>query len=542
MIKLYMDDWKWLRSLTHGFHGRLWAFFLLEMVAVVASLAFVYWSKHAIDIALSSVDGNLNLTLLWVVLSIVVGLCCSTLSAWINQKTQLSLMVRLQQLLFAGQIRSVWKVFKQWHTGDLLVRINADSQEVVQMAGTGIWTFMLTLIKLIASLTFLWFMDPMLAWMILAITPLFLFSKIYFKKTRVLNKLVKQAESKLNNIMQESLRARVLVRALGMANLQEERFAATQHEGLDLKYKMLRFNLFTQGIMKVALNSGYLVAFIWGVYKLHSQQISFGTMTAFLQLVGRIQSPILAAIAFFPTFVRFKTSLERVREIDAVEQEPHVDQVFMEKPKGLRFEEVSFKYDDHIVLNNLNVEINSHEPTAILGVSGRGKTTFIRLLLALIKPDKGQIAILDKEGIAHPLSAAHTINFSYVPQGNSLFSGTIRDNLIMGKLDAQEAEIDRVLDIACAEFVYGLPQGLNTYIGESGYGLSEGQAQRVAIARALLQKGDILLLDEATSALDEATTDRLMAGLLKESFGKIVVLVTHDVKVSAKCAKSIVIH
>ncbi|WP_293926748.1 ABC transporter ATP-binding protein [Sphingobacterium sp. UBA6320] len=525
---------RWAWSISQGYRSKLLLYFVLELLAIALSLLFVYLSKKAVDMAISPTDIPLRWTLIGIVATVGVGLGIRAYTGWLNERIKMMLTFELQRNMLDAQMLSVWRLIKNWHTGDIQVRIQTDCEEVANMIAKTLLSFILTAIQLLASMVFLWYMDPMLALMILALSPLFLFSKIYFQKMRKLSQEVKGEESNFSNILQENLRFRLLIRAMGIFPKRRKKLTDSQRDLFGLKMKQLNFSTYTQSVMKVSINAGYLLTFIWGIYRLQSGQISFGTMTAFLQLVARIQTPILALITFIPGFVRFRVAADRLLELKSGEIESQMDQQRLRGIAALEIQNLSFRYEDKWVLDHLNLSLRAGEPVAVVGPSGKGKTTLIRLLLALIKAEKGQILLTDRAG-TRPLSAAHRINFAYIPQGNSLFSGTIRENLMLHVQKAEHIDIQKALWVACAEFVMELPEGIDTVVGESGMGLSEGQAQRIAIARALMHDGDIWLFDEVTSALDRKTADTLIHRLLDYGENKLCLFVTHDLTLANIC-------
>lgn len=534
----YQLKWAWL--LTKNSRGELLLYFILELAAIAFSLLFVFWSKKAVDFAVSSSTSDLQKALILSVCSVLIALFMRSYSGWLNERTRMKMMISLQNSLVKSQMLSTWKVGKHWHTGDVQVRINNDCQEIVQMVGFSSISFVLTTIRLLASFGFLWLMDPMLAILIVAISPLFLFSKIYFKKLRTLNKDLKTAESNFGNVVQENLRFRMSIRALGVQYARWQKVENSQNDIFRLKLGLLNFSTVSQGIMKLTINAGFLLTFSWGVYRLHANEISFGTMTAFLQLVGRIQAPILLMMGFVPLFIRFRTAVDRVQELENVEVEADIEQEYITEPQDIEINQLSFRYDDKLVIKDLSAKFIKGQPVAVIGSSGKGKTTLIRLLLALVKPDKGEIYInTPTEHLV--LSNKYRINIAYVPQGDKLFSGSIKENLRLGEHEVSESKLREVLYLACAEFVYDLPDGLDTIVGESGYGLSEGQAQRIAVARALMRECNIWLFDEVTSALDPDTGEKLIQRLLEAGKNKILVFVTHDMKLAGKCRQTIYI-
>ena len=529
---------RWAWSISKGYRSRLSLYFVLELICIVLSLLFVYLSKKAVDTATAPGQLPLKWLLIGIITTIALNVGIKGYSGRLMERIKLMLTLELQRNMLDAQMLSVWKLIKNWHTGDIQIRIQTDCEEVANTIANTLLSFVLTAIQLLASVGFLWYMDPMLALMILAISPLFVFSKLYFRKMRKLSQEVKAEDSNFANVLQENLRFRLLIRAMSAFPKRRAKLTESQQQLFALKMRQINFSTYTQGAMKVAMNAGYLVAFIWGIYRLQSGLISFGTMTAFLQLVARIQSPILTLIAYIPGFVRFRVSADRLLELQAGEMEPQVPQQRLQHTQELRINNLSFRYEDKWVLQNLNLSLKVGEPTAIIGPSGKGKTTLIRLLLALLKPEKGQITLRDRDG-ERPLSASHRINFAYIPQGNSLFSGTIRENILLHTNENRALEIEEALRIAGAEFVWDLPHGIDTYIGESGIGLSEGQAQRIAIARGLMHDGDIWLFDEVTSALDRTTADALIQRLFDYGKPKLCLFVTHDLHLAERCQQRI---
>lgn len=541
MTYSYRQHTHWVWAFTQRYRGRLSIFFALELLGIAFSLLFVFWSKIAVDRATSDFESELVPILFLIVAAVLGGVIVRSISSWIDENTRLRMGIQLQNLVTKEQMRSSWNSLKKRQTGDLMVRLQDDNREIVQMVGSSGLSFIITLLKLLASFLFLWIMDPILAAMIFLITPLFLFSKLYFRKMRVLNQKAKYADSAVGNIIQENLRFRMVIQALGILTFRDKKLQIEQQQLLELKMRQINFSLLSNTIVRLTMNAGYLIAFVWGVYRLHHQEISFGTMTAFLQLVGRIQTPILSAAAFVPTFVRFRVSLDRILELFEGSKEPEPTPIELPALQRIIFNNVSFKYEEANVIDNLSLEIFVGKPVAILGSSGRGKTTLMRLLLALCSPDSGKIFLQTGLNISHVLDGAHRTNFAYVPQGNSLFTGTIKEN-ISGDLPVSSIQINDALKLACANFVHDLPEGIHTFIGESGYGLSEGQAQRIAIARAIIRDVPVWLFDEPTSALDDETSSQLIAQLLYEGKNKILIFVTHDMKLAECCDTTVYLH
>lgn len=526
--------WAW--QVTAGFRWKLLLSMLLETMSTALLLCFIYLSKVAIDVALHVETGNLNKILIAIVLAVSISVLTGLGASWISEYVKNGMAIRLQNRLACSLLMLSWEKTSRWHTGDLLVRLNSDCAEVVHTLVYTIPSFIVTGIKLTASFALLWVMDPILAQLILAITPLFLFSKIYYKKMRRITQDVKKSESNVGNVMQENLKNRSLIQALLFTDVRNNKLSDTQNRFFRMKIKQLKFSTLSQAILKVAFNGGYLLAFLWGIYRLHAGQISYGTMAAFLQLVGRVQMPVLSMVAIFPAIIRFRTSIERLLEMNKGEREIYDKPVRLDRPLSLELRQLSYRYDEMEVIKQLNVVFRPGVPTAVTGASGKGKTTLIRLILALIRPDSGSL-ILTQNGVSHEVSVATRNNIAYMPQGNTLFCGTIRENLLLADANASDERLEEVLKTSRAEFVYTLPDGIDTLIGESGHGLSEGQAQRIAIARALLRGGSIWLFDEPTSAIDKDTVKKLVHNLLSAGKEKIIIFVTHDHYLMESCAQ-----
>lgn len=530
---------RWVLQVTAGYHWLITFSIFSGIFGVGMSLFNVWLSKWIIDIVTGAREGNVWIAAGLVVFFFFFGMAVKLISPWIFGKIKMRIGIRMQNSLSDALMMCSWKSGQKWHTGDLLTRINSDASEVLSM-GMGILpNLIVTTAQLIGSFIFLWALEPRLAWFILAATPLVLLSKIYFRKVRELSKAQKEMSSEMGSVMEENLSQRVLVRSLGATDYRKQKLHQTQEKLFNLGMEQIKFSTYSQGVMGFVFGGGYLCAFLWGIYQLHIHQITFGTMTAFLQLVGQVQGPFLGLIAIPPALVRGWTSVERLMALFE-DVEPDENPVYLDAPLTLTFDQVSFAYEkDQPILQQFSAEFAPGTATAVAGPTGTGKTTMIRLMLALLSPDEGRMTLTTDKGESYPVCQDTRINFMYVPQGNTLLSGTIRENLLLGNPSAGTAELERVLRIACADYVFDLPQGIDTRIGEHGYGLSEGQAQRLAIARALLRPGNVWLLDEASSALDTETTSRLMDNLLKEGAKKTLIFITHDPRLMERCSRVI---
>ncbi|MEE1338605.1 MAG: ABC transporter ATP-binding protein, partial [Muribaculaceae bacterium] len=331
-----------------------------------------------------------------------------------------------------------------------------------------------------------------------------------------------------------------LISSLERTNEASENLDSLQ-DGLYNQIKQrTNFSIFSRSMVQLGFASGYTTAFLWGAMGLINGSISFGTVTAFLQLVNQVQRPIVELGNYIPSFIQGYIAIERLDELTSLEIEEQGTPIKLEGKPGVRIENVSFSYteNEQNIIQNFSHDFTPGSLTAIIGETGVGKSTLMRLLLALLLPDNGKVIFYnnEREVSASPLTRC---NIVYVPQGNTLLSGSIRDNLLLGKPDATEDELRQALHIAVADFVYDLPLGLDTQCGELGAGFSEGQAQRIAIARGLLRPGGIMLLDEPTSSLDKDTEQLLLSRLAEQANNKTVILVTHKEATVQFCTSSI---
>lgn len=527
---------KWCFNLTVGYRKVLFIYYLAELFVIACSLLFIIFSKKSIDYAVANDKNGLESALYWSIGAIIFSVIFKFISIKSNEICKMRMTCDIQNEVAKAQLYSEWEDFRRWNTGDLLVRVQKDSLEVVQMIVQTFPNFTLTIIRLLTSFGLLWIFDSRLALVVFFITPLFIFSKLYYRKFRKLNIELKKTEGELSHVVTENLKYRMLIQTLGIENFRVKKLLDTQNLILSLKHKILTFSLLSQTSVKIVINIGFLVTFIWSVLGLYAGTISFGMMSAFLQLVGRVQNPLIGLLGFFPAFVSFGVSLERISEVLLTKKKyaPSTSQYKIESIQKIELSNVSFKYEEIDIIKNLNLILNQGESTAIIGASGKGKTTLIRLLLSIIRPQEGEINLFFNNKI-ELLDSRFKTNFGYVPQGDILFSGTIRENLIVRDSFISEKKINEALRNACAEFVFDLPDGIDTVIGESGYGLSEGQAQRLAIARAILSDTPIWLFDEITSSLDSVTALKLIQRLKELGKDKIFVFVTHDMHLASLC-------
>ncbi|MBP5482898.1 MAG: ABC transporter ATP-binding protein, partial [Bacteroidales bacterium] len=405
---------------------------------------------------------------------------------------------------------------------DTVNRLEEDIRVISDLICERLPGLAITLVQLLAASAYLMMLAPNLLWVLLILMAAAVFgSKMFFKQIREIMARIRARESEMQQLMQESLQHRVLVLTLTNVERVLEKFGWLQADVEDNTRKRLNYNAVARGLMFFGFQAGHAAAFIWGVYGILHGTVTFGTMTAFLQLVGQVQRPIAEFGRQVPALITSLTSVERIMELLELEGEPLEDPVMLKGAPEVLVSNVTYSYPGvtEPVLKDFSCTFPGGSMSAIAGPTGIGKSTLIRLILGLLKPSDGAITI---GGV--PAGSSLRGNFMYIPQGNSLLSGTIRSNLQLAAPKATEEQMRSALETAMAQFVFDLPEGLDTPCGEVGSGLSEGQAQRIAIARALLRPGGILILDESTSALDPNTEKKLLQNLHSSYYGKKTIL------------------
>lgn len=508
------------------------------IAGVVLSLLFVNTMQRSIDIASGAEEGSLYL---WVSAMAVImfaefGVNISRI--WIKNILGIKAQNEMQRQMLDRLLRAEWKGRDRHHSGDITNRLENDVSTVVTFLTETLPNMLSTLLMFLGAFTYLCLMDYMLALITVGMLPIFLLlSRIYISKMRKYTRRIRNFDSKVQSILQETVQNRMLIKTLECGDMVINRLDNRQ---INLRHhvkRRTRFSVLSNVTLHGGFAIGFLIAFLWSTYRLSQHAITFGAMTAFLQLVNRIQTPAKDLTRLAPAFVAVLTAAERLIELEEMPQEENGENISLPSPCGIKLCNVSFGYDDgdENIIDNLSFDFPPGSCTAVLGETGAGKTTLIRLLLGLLKPKYGTITIYNDEQ-NHNMSALMRCNMVYVPQGNTLMSGTIRDNLLMADPNATDHDMMEALHTACADFVAELPEGLYTTIDEKGGGLSEGQSQRITIARALLRKRSIMLFDEATSALDPETEKMLLTNILKNK-EQTIIFITHRMAVLEYCDK-----
>ncbi len=499
---------------------------LLGTVRIAVSLAFVWTSKHLVDIATKVSDAPLSSGIWMFAGVLVLQLCVVLFVNWWDAYSEVKSRNRLRMDTFAKVMSSRWDGRERFLSGDTVNRLEEDVRVVADLLIARLPGVVVTLLQLAAASAYLMTLAPNLLWVLLILMFSAVFgSKMFFRQIRSLMARIRARESELQQHMQESLQHRVLVLTLTNLDRVLEKFGWLQADIESNTRKRLNYNAVARGLMFLGFQAGHAAAFLWGAVGIMHGTVTYGMMTAFLQLVGQVQRPIAEFGRQVPAFIQAIASVERIMDLEELEQEPSSESVILEGAPAVEIAGVSYSYPGSPVkvLDNYSAVFPGGSFSVVAGPTGAGKSTLIRLILGLLTPSEGSILIGGQ-----PAGASLRGNFMYIPQGNSLLSGTIRSNLQLASPDATEDDMRVVLETAMAGFVFDLPQGLDTSCGEVGSGLSEGQCQRIAIARSLLRPGGILILDESTSALDAATEEALLQNLYSNYHQKkTIIFVSH---------------
>ena len=530
-LRPYRELIHWLWENWKGFRLQTFIFTTIGFLYVLVGLASVWASKWAIDVATDhSLPQSLRLPVIAVITLTLLRIVLNLSEHWLASILEVKANNHMTRRLFERVVAARWMEAKQFHSGDLRSRLGRDLRTVSAFLTDRIPALFNAVMQFLGAFAFLFYMNQTMAIILILVLPVTLvFYKFYMQKMRRRTHRVRETENRIASYIQESLQHLVVIKTLPRIGMPVQKLISYQRDLQEEVIRNTQISTLTASIKSLGLATGYLIIFIWGIVSLHHQEISYGTLIAFVQLVGQIQNPILKMSGFVSQFVAVFTATERLMALEDIPAEQSTRENRLTGQCGITLRNVTFTYaaDERRVLEHFDCTLAPGSVTAVVGETGTGKTTFLRLLLALITPTEGQVALTDENGREYPCRADTRCNFAYVPQGNTLLSGTVRENLLYAKEGATDAEMERALRAAAADFVLALPEGLGTVCGERGEGLSEGQAQRIAIARALLKDSPILILDEATSALD-ANTEKIVLNNITEQYqGRTIIFVTH---------------
>lgn len=535
---------KWIYKYT----GRqLWWVVFLSLITGAISLGFIWLalvSSEILDIATGAKTGSFWFAVFKIVFIIALQGGLNILYCNILIRAMGKIDIKIKQGLFNCLLNKKWTKINEYHSGELLNRFTSDVDIIINGIISIVPSGIALGTRLIAGLAVLFSIEPKLT-VIVVIFGIFIAiaSKIYSKHFKYLHKALQSANGVVRSFIQECIENVVVIKSFANNKIVSATLKDKQLQALKLMYKKQTVSNIADTGVYILFTGGYYAALIWGAFKISAGSITFGMLTAFLQIIEQIKSPMRNMSGLVPAFYSMIASAERLIELENLEDEPNSNQIFStdnlyEDLISINFENITFSYKDDTVLENASTVINKGEIVAIAGPSGIGKSTMMKLILALIEPQKGNMYLKLKDKSV-PIDASCRGLYSYVPQGNMILSGTIRENIAFCKPDAEDKEIIKSAKLAMIwDFIETLPEGLNTIIGERGLGLSEGQIQRLAIARAFLCNAPILLLDEATSALDEKTEKGLIENI-KGLKNKTCIFISHKHKTIEMCDRII---
>ena len=529
----------WLLKYTKPYIPALSLTMLFSIAASLISIGTAVVSQQLIDNASigKTITSNIALYVLCILIMQAIQIISSMFTVIIQEK--FSFGIRRQ--VYDKILHSCYHDVSKYHSGDLMTRLTTDTTNIADGIANIIPKVIILVVEFIATFAVLLAYDPMLAVFALLIAPVGGFLSIWLgRKLKFLQVKVQESEANYRSFITESLSNILIIKSFRTEEYSSERLQELRDERMSWVIKKQRMGLIASTGMSLTYQAGYILALAWGATKLSAKTITYGTMSVFLTLVNRLQSPIVSLAHMIPQVVKVLASAGRVMELQNLPLENVLEETITPENVGVKVEHLSFGYSDDTLFDDASVSINPGEFVAIVGASGIGKTTLIRLILSFMNATAGKIQFFNDKNEQVETNANSRDFMSYVPQGNTLFSGTIEYNIRMGKKDATDEEIYEALHAASAyEFVSELPDGIHTVIGERGYGISEGQAQRIAIARALIKKAPFLILDEATSSLDEKTELAVLEGIKNFSYHPTCLLITHRRSVLSYCDREI---
>ena len=540
------ETWKWILSYSKRYKKTIAFYLFLGIFSTVFSLISSIASKQLIDIVTGHLKDKMLIMAIVMVSMALFSLLFSSIISRVSLKLTINIQNDIQSDIFQKIQEASWLSISEYHSGDILNRFATDVGTVAGNAITWLPSLVISLFNFFATFAVIMYYDVTMAFISLASAPILLFVSQYLMgKMREYSKKVKELNSQVMSFEQETFSNMNTIKAFGITDHYADQLKMWQGKYRDFNLEYNMFSIKTNIAMSLLGMVVQYASFGWGVYRLWSGHITYGEMTLFLGQGGKLSSAFNSLVGYIPHVLNSSVSAGRVLELVKLPREIHHEQESnqlretMDQGFTVMLKDVFFRYvEDKTVLKESDFVAKPNEIVAIVGPSGEGKTTMLRLFLGLILPEKGKASLLDSEGNEVPMNADTRQYFSYVPQGNTIFSGTIADNLRLIKQDATDEEIIEALKIACAwDFVEKLPQGIDSPVGERGRGLSEGQAQRIAIARAVLRDAPIMLLDEATSALDVETERKVLRSIIQKKPNKTCIVATHRPSVLTMCQR-----
>lgn len=548
----------WLRELwretvwIYDYARRYWRamifYTLLGMAGTVVSIFSSMVSRDLVDIITGHRTGELLSTFALMIGVAVGNILISQVTNYISSRISLRVDAEIKQSIFSRILVTDWESLTEYHTGDLLTRWNNDVSAISNGVLSFIPNLIINVFRFFSALYVVLVTDASFAvFSLLGIPVSLLMSRRLLRRMKNNNQRSAAMGAKMSGFNQETFSNIQTIKSFGLVKLYVERLRQLQDDYINMRLEFSRMSMVSSAILGLV---GLLVsysAYGWGIYRVWSGVITYGTMTMFLTLSGTLTGAVNSLTAIVPNAISLTTSAGRLMDVLDMPQEDYsrteeanefID-AHRDEGIGLRVEHAAYTYKTGTeVFSDASFIARPHEIIGLVGPSGEGKTTMLRLLLALIHPQSGTVELEAGDGSALPMNAGARMAFSYVPQGNTMFSGTIAENMRNVKPDASDDEIAEALKLACAwDFVSRLPEGVDSPVKERGGGFSEGQAQRLSIARALLRRSPILLLDEASSALDVATERQVLRNIMADEYPRVCIVTTHRPTVLTMCTR-----
>lgn len=540
-----IDDWKWIFSYSARYKGAILFYVFLGIFSTTLGLVSSVASKELIDIITNYRVDKLPLMIAIMVGSSVFSLVFSSVISRISTKLSIYINNDIQADIFDKIVDADWLSINKYSNGDILNRFNSDIGTVSGNAISWLPTIIIAIYNFVATFLVILHYDWMMAVLAFASAPFMLImSRVVIKRQREYGKKAREMSSKLMTFEVEAFYNFDTIKSFGIAPYYSKKMRWWQEQFKDVSLEYNMFSIKTNIFMSIIGTLVQFVAFGYCLFRLWTHDITYGTMTLFLQQRSSLSSAFSNIISIIPSFLNSSVSAHRIRELVELPKEVHIPESsemdsFVEEGFQVKMKDLNFSYVEgtRVITDSAFIACPG-EIVALVGPSGEGKTTMIRLILGLVRPQEGKATLVAANGKAIEMNAETRHLFAYVPQGNTILSGTIAENMRMVKEDATDEEIIEALKIACAwDFVEKLPEKINSSLGERGRGLSEGQAQRISIARAVLRDAPILLLDEATSALDVTTERQVLRNIIQQKPNKTCIVTTHRPSVLNMCQR-----
>lgn len=536
---------KWIIKTSKG----SWLFVFLYAVLSAALAYFgiltAYGTKDVVNGAAGRDFELLKHGAIYLLVLVLLQITLKIFNSNVFERARAKIEIKIRTSVFESIIKKDYSEISKHHSGDLLNRLTSDVQTICDGI-TGLVPNVVSLLtKLISAVVIMVSLDWIFAVIFLAGGGLIAITTVFFRKyLKNIHKKAQEADGKVRSFFQESIASALVIKVFNAYRQIADKARLLQEDNYRIRIKRATISIFANTGIQMAFSLGYLFAMVLGGFRVYRGVIDIGELTAILQLVNQIQSPLSALAGVIPTFYAVIASAERIIEIENYDDELEAEDDigdrydYYEQLKCIKFDDITFKYNRDYIFENASATIEKGDFAAITGISGIGKSTLLKLLLGVMYPEKGTIKLVTESGERQVDRDTRKL-FSYVPQGNMLLSGTLRENITFMCEGKTDEEIERAVKLSCSDdFVSQLPDGLETVVGERGLGLSEGQIQRIAIARAILYDAPILLLDEATSALDEATEEQLLKNL-RGLENRTCIIITHKPAALNVCNKEI---